>query len=264
MKINFNVTGQERKDFVNAIGEIMGITPVYAGAGGNVINEERYRFSYVIMNITVSKDGEVVWDERTDNDTIKKVFDGLAERGYVHEEFAFETETEDGDSETTETHDLEDVTISYEVPFENSGADFTSKKDNLVKLIESKATIIKAALGENCRGDLPIEFTEDGTVKFDWFKGGFEREVLNAWEHFLCAAVKFAKKSQRITAKDSGELSDNPKFDFRVFLVRMGMSGSEYKDARKILLRNLPGNSAFKNDESAAKWKAKHQKGGGE
>ncbi len=40
---------------------------------------------------------------------------------------------------------------------------------------------------------------------------------------------------------------DNEKFAFRVFLIRLGFIGDDYKAARKILLSNLSGNSAFKN-----------------
>ena len=40
---------------------------------------------------------------------------------------------------------------------------------------------------------------------------------------------------------------DNEKFAFRVFLIRLGFVGDDYKAARKILLKNLPGNSAFRN-----------------
>jgi hypothetical protein len=36
-----------------------------------------------------------------------------------------------------------------------------------------------------------------------------------------------------------------------VFLIRLGFVGDEYKTARKILLRNLSGNSAFKNGAPA-------------
>lgn len=39
---------------------------------------------------------------------------------------------------------------------------------------------------------------------------------------------------------------ENEKFAFRVFLVRLGFVGPESKSARRILLRNLEGNSAFK------------------
>jgi hypothetical protein len=52
-----------------------------------------------------------------------------------------------------------------------------------------------------------------------------------------------------VTAKDKPV--ENEKFAFRVFLIRLGFVGDEYKTARKILLRNLSGNSAFKNGAPA-------------
>ena len=41
--------------------------------------------------------------------------------------------------------------------------------------------------------------------------------------------------------------TDNEKYAFRCFLLRLGFIGAEYKTARKILLKNLSGSSAFKN-----------------
>ena len=35
--------------------------------------------------------------------------------------------------------------------------------------------------------------------------------------------------------------TDNDKYTFRCFLLRLGFIGSEYKAARKVLLKNLPG-----------------------
>ena len=58
----------------------------------------------------------------------------------------------------------------------------------------------------------------------------------------LCAA---AMQQKRVTAKVKSV--ENEKFAFRVFLIRLGFVGDEYKAARKILLKNLSGNSAFKN-----------------
>ena len=45
--------------------------------------------------------------------------------------------------------------------------------------------------------------------------------------------------------------SDNEKYAFRCFLLRLGFIGSEYKAERKILLRNLSGNSTFKSKSKA-------------
>ena len=58
----------------------------------------------------------------------------------------------------------------------------------------------------------------------------------------LCAA---AKQQKRVTAKEKSV--ENEKFAFRVFLIRLGFVGDEYRVARRILLKNLSGNSAFKN-----------------
>lgn len=41
--------------------------------------------------------------------------------------------------------------------------------------------------------------------------------------------------------------TDNEKYAFRTWLMRLGMIGDEYKEARKELLENLSGNSAFRN-----------------
>ena len=54
-----------------------------------------------------------------------------------------------------------------------------------------------------------------------------------------------AKKQKRVTAKE--KQLDNEKYAFRCFLLRLGFIGNEYKQERKILLRNLDGSSAFKS-----------------
>ena len=42
------------------------------------------------------------------------------------------------------------------------------------------------------------------------------------------------------------DTSDNPKYTMRCFLIRLGMVGAEFKAARKVILRHLSGNSAFR------------------
>lgn len=55
---------------------------------------------------------------------------------------------------------------------------------------------------------------------------------------------QMAKSQKRVTAKERD--SGNDKFTMRLFLIRLGFIGDEYKTARKILLRNLTGNSSWK------------------
>ena len=92
MKANFNVTGSARKELVGIIGNTVGMEPVY---------KFMPTCAYAISNITVEKDGTMVWDERTDAETIEKVMAALATAGFTAE--ATETtETEETDTEQTE------------------------------------------------------------------------------------------------------------------------------------------------------------------
>lgn len=116
---------------------------------------------------------------------------------------------------------------------------------NLEKLIASKTSLIKKAIGANA---LPIERTET-TLKFPWFSFGTSGEEADAYSRLVSALYAAAKEQKRVTAKDKDV--ENEKFAFRVFLIRLGFVGDEYKSARKILLRNLSGNSAFKNGSRA-------------
>lgn len=56
-----------------------------------------------------------------------------------------------------------------------------------------------------------------------------------------------ARNQKRVTAKEKE--TDNEKYAFRCFLLRLGFIGNEYKVARKILLRNLTGSSAFRSGQ---------------
>lgn len=56
---------------------------------------------------------------------------------------------------------------------------------------------------------------------------------------------KMAKEQNRVVAKECA--ADNEKFAMRLFLIRLGFIGDEYKTARRILLRNLTGNSSWRS-----------------
>lgn len=71
-----------------------------------------------------------------------------------------------------------------------------------------------------------------------------EPQEVEAYDHFICALCEMARNQKRITAKERD--TGNDKYAFRCFLLRLGFIGPEYKQERKILLRNLTGSSAFK------------------
>jgi len=62
----------------------------------------------------------------------------------------------------------------------------------------------------------------------------------------LCLTMSVKARSSKSASHHKIE-TDNPKFNFRVWLVSgLGMVGSEFKNARSALLQNLPGNSAWR------------------
>jgi len=61
----------------------------------------------------------------------------------------------------------------------------------------------------------------------------------------LCKA---ALQKKRVTAKERA-VPENPRYSLRCFLLSIGMIGDEYKTARKILLSNLSGSSAWKDGQ---------------
>lgn len=216
MDVKFNVTGEARKALVKAAGVALGWEPVYKGAPS---------FAYVVNNVTVSRDGTFSWDERTDEAAMQNLLGRLRELGFIPVE------------EEIDPDDHCD-TLTIEMPL----AGFSDAAlENLDRLIASKAALIKKAIGADA---LPVERTET-TLKFPWFKFGIDGATVSAYSRFIGALCAAAKEQKRVSAKEKPV--ENEKYAFRVFLLRLGFVGDEYKAARKILLQNLSGNSAFKS-----------------
>jgi hypothetical protein len=88
-----------------------------------------------------------------------------------------------------------------------------------------------------------------GTVEFRLFNGTLHAGEIKSYIQ-LCLAIS----AQAITQKSaSGErtTSTNEKYTFRTWLLRLGLIGDEFKTAREHLLKNLEGNSAWRNRVSA-------------
>ena len=212
MEIRFNVTGPRRREMVKAVSEIADWPAEYKGAP---------TFAYVIGDFTVDKEGTLSFSDMTDSELVENLIDGLVKRGFEFEE----------------PYD----TLTIEMPLEG----FTDESiANLEKLIAGKANLIKKAIGADA---LPVERTET-TLRFPWFTDGADPEAVKAYTRFVAALCDMARSQKRVTAKEKE--TGNDKYAFRCFLLRLGFVGDEYKNARKILLRNLSGNSAFKNGGS--------------
>jgi hypothetical protein len=66
-----------------------------------------------------------------------------------------------------------------------------------------------------------------------------------AYTRLISALCEMSVKQKRITAKAKDE--ENEKYAFRCFLLRLGFIGDQYKEDRRILMKNFEGSSAFKN-----------------
>lgn len=66
----------------------------------------------------------------------------------------------------------------------------------------------------------------------------------------LALAISAQAINQSRTVMRKTEISENPAFTFRTFLLRLGLIGPEYKNVREHLLSNLPGNRAWRYDKT--------------
>lgn len=86
---------------------------------------------------------------------------------------------------------------------------------------------------------------QTGTVEFRLFNSTTHAGRAKAYIQFCLAvsALAINSKSSRATVT----VSDNEKYTFRTWLLRLGLIGDEFKTCRTHMLANLEGNSAWRN-----------------
>lgn len=62
-----------------------------------------------------------------------------------------------------------------------------------------------------------------------------------------------------VTARWRHEEKENMRYAMRVWLLAMGFIGDECREVRRLLLADLPGDSAFKDDEMRRRWRASQE-----
>jgi hypothetical protein len=68
---------------------------------------------------------------------------------------------------------------------------------------------------------------------------------------FCLAITNQALKQKCATSRKT--ITENPKYTFRTWLIRLGLNGDEFKNVRKHLLSRLDGNIAWLHPEDALK-----------
>ena len=286
MKINYDVTGAERKSLVGAISRELNQPTKYLGAP---------TFAYEIGSYRIDKNGIL---EGEDNPSLVAALGSLhgfkadseeydtqpSEAAAVPESYTYQAELSDPDYpdrmeifsadndedairqarefctgeivllELFQTDDdcnrvrgieLKPGRLVLQMPITG----FTPEKlDNLTKLVNAKAPLLKAALNAE---ELPIQHTNE-TLDFPWFQFTEDSETVNAYMALICMLCKTAIEKKRVTAKEK-PLQGSSRYAFRCFLLSLGFIGNEYKSARKILLNSggLSGNTSWKSKENA-------------
>ena len=167
-------------------------------------------FAYQVDYFTIDRSGAVTFDDRADSEEIENLIERLAGMGFEAQIPAPDREAEELPAGGAESEPAPDSAAQEgnTLTIQMPADSFTPEAlNNLHSLIAAKGRLIRRALGT--------------------------------------ALCDMARNQKRITAREKD--TDNDKYAFRCFLLRLGFIGAEYKEERKILLRNLTGSSAFKS-----------------
>jgi len=85
------------------------------------------------------------------------------------------------------------------------------------------------------------------TVEFRWFEGTLHAGKIKAYIQFCLALAAKAINAKSASSRKREFRAESAKYDFRVFLLHLGLIGEEFKTARQHLMANMPGNAAWKN-----------------
>lgn len=281
MRINYNVTGADRKALVKVIADTTGAKAEYKGMP---------TAAYEIDYFTVTKDGVLEFSDRSDSEEVEAVLEALGAAGF---EGIGETAAEPDETRETPTEadkepqdgEYEPVELTVSLPLaRHTGMSLR----NLVNLLYTRAPLLNRALGTAFRVDEGLvkalqddasvltldRFFEtveayenrhgkaaDGLViepdrlTFSTLPETEEPAVLRAFTTLCAMMNKQAITQQRIQAKEIA--GENEKYAMRIWLLRLGMNGAEYKEERRIMTQNLTGHAAFRTEEDRLRWQAK-------
>ena len=212
--IIYALRGRQRRELAQAISETMNTVPRYRGVPTCV---------YEIGGCVLDREGTLHIGDDVDGEAAKNLLTYLAGQGYV--------------AQSGEAAGINGSGLVISVPKKNFSE---AAMQNLLRLAKSKGALMGKALGKN----LPAPIIGKDKVSFPWFPEAAEPDEVHAYTQFVDKLCEMARTQKRVSAHAME--SDNEKYTFRCFLLRLGFIGDEYKTARKILLRNLAGDAAFR------------------
>ncbi len=217
-EIRFTLESKQRPKLAQEIGNILGTAPHY---------ERVPSCAYDIAGYRLDKEGVLHIPEGAE-ETTKDLIRQLRERGFQD------------DAEVTEEVPVQQDKLTIAISKESLT---DTALENLQKIIANKQMLFQRTFRTD---STEVEITEE-KINFIWFPYTMDSDEIAAYTQFISRLCDMARDAKRVSSKPTE--TDNDKYAFRCFLLRLGFIGKEYKTARKILLRNLTGNSAFRYGE---------------
>lgn len=236
---------ENRKELVKALSGHFGQRSEYLGPPS---------FAYRIGSITVDRDAKVILEDDSMEDEVRRVL--------------FQNDMAE---ETQETQTEAEIKIPI-------GSMTSQGIINLINMMHSKQYLINRAVGKECisiadslinaLAERTFEDTEtvarfiteqggcsgvnfaDGNIEFTGFP---HTDNLMEYCRLASAMVKKASEQKRVNPKQT--IEENEKYYMRAWLVSIGFGGSEGKETRNFLLKNLNGHTAFRTKADEEKWK---------
>ena len=215
-EIRFTLKSKQRPKLAQEIGNILGTAPHY---------ERVPSCAYDIAGYRLDKEGVLYIPEGVEEEAVEDLILQLRECGFQD------------DAEVTEEVPVQQEKLTIAIQKESLT---DTALENLQKIIANKQMLFQRAFRTD---NTEIEITEE-KINFTWFSYTADGDVIVAYTQFISRLCDMARDAKRVSSKPTE--TDNDKYAFRCFLLRLGFIGKEYKTARKILLRNLTGNSAFR------------------
>ena len=233
MQIKYHLEGSERKALLAVMREILQDTPKYMGPP---------TFSFEIGEYTIDRHGTLDCPDHLDSTQIAMLIRELERDGYVGERI--DEPAKPAEQQIMEMPRKEIVTptlnnldrLSVEMP--RDGMTPTAM-ENLRRLVASKATLLKKALGTD---SLPITEHAD-RIEFGWFRPTDDQTEVTAYYQLVKGLCELARTQKRVSATE--QEVGNDKYAFRCFLLNLRFIGREYKDSRRVLLQHLSGNASY-------------------
>ena len=275
----------DRKLLVARLKELTGLESTYTFVP---------RCAYVVGSFTVEKDGSLTVEEGVDEQVLDTLIAEGMIGSEIGQEAAGEQPAE---STGEEVEDMQEVQETMESEPEDSGLaasiSFPLSKHtpssliNLICMIHSRGPLLSKATGgtfsaskaltDDLLGHAPFIQTKDAVeylqerenlaaelqgitfdgekITFDGFGTAEDPEHLQTFMKLAAAMNKMAITQKRVQAKSVDD--SNEKYALRIWLIRLGLNGDEYKEDRKRLMANLTGHTAFRSEEEKERWTAK-------